>query len=52
MALSRAPGYARSAYETFGAETQTIAGLGADLAKTTFRPLEGVAIRSVPAAKA
>ena len=44
--------YARSAYETFVAEAQKIVGLYADLAKTTFRPLEGVAARLVPAAKA
>jgi hypothetical protein len=43
--------YARSAYETFVAEAQKIAGLYGDLAKTTFKPLEGIAARLIPAAK-
>jgi hypothetical protein len=43
--------YARSAYETFVSEAQKIAGLYGDLAKTTFKPLEGIAARLIPAAK-
>jgi phasin family protein len=43
--------YARSAYETFVAEAQKIAGLYTDLAKMTFKPLEGIAARLVPAVK-
>ena len=42
--------FARSAYETFVAETQKIAGLYTDLAKQTFKPLESVAAKFVPAA--
>jgi hypothetical protein len=42
--------YAKSAYETFVAESQKIAGLYGDLAKQTFKPLESVAARFVPAA--
>src|ERR1700751_1517938 len=34
--------YAKSAYETFVAESQKIAGLYTDLAKQTFKPLEGL----------
>src|SRR5580693_4717506 len=34
--------YAKSAYETFVAESQKIAGLYTDLAKQTFKPLEGI----------
>ena len=42
--------YAKSAYETFMAESQKIAGLYTDLAKQTFKPLESVAARFTPAA--
>jgi hypothetical protein len=42
--------YAKSAYETFVAESQKIAGLYTDLAKQTFKPLEGIAAKFVPAA--
>ena len=42
--------YAKSAYETFVAESQKIAGLYTDLAKQTFKPLESVAARFTPAA--
>jgi hypothetical protein len=42
--------YAKSAYETFVAESQKIAGLYGDLAKQTFKPLESVAARFTPAA--
>jgi hypothetical protein len=34
--------YAKSAYETFVAESQKIAGLYTNLFKQTFKPLEGV----------
>ena len=44
--------FAKSAYETFVAETQKIAGLYTDLAKQTFKPLESVAAKFVPAAAA
>ena len=42
--------YAKSAYETFVAESQKIAGLYTDLAKQTFKPLEGIAAKFKPAA--
>src|SRR4051795_9094117 len=42
--------YAKSAYETFVAESQKIASLYADLAKQTFKPLEGVVAKFAPAA--
>jgi phasin family protein len=42
--------YAKSAYETFVAESQKIAGLYTDLAKETFKPLEGIVSKFTPAA--
>jgi len=42
--------YAKSAYETFVAESQKIAGLYTDLAKQTFKPIEGLVAKFVPAA--
>ena len=42
--------YAKSAYETFVAESQKIAGLYGDLAKQTFKPLEGIVAKFTPAA--
>jgi phasin family protein len=42
--------YAKSAYETFVAESQKIAGLCTDLAKQTFKPLEGIVAKFTPAA--
>ena len=42
--------YAKSAYETLVAESQKIAGLYTDLAKQTFKPLESIAAKFVPAA--
>src|ERR1700684_19321 len=42
--------YAKSAYETFVAESQKIATLYTDLAKQTFKPLEGMAAKFTPAA--
>jgi hypothetical protein len=40
--------YARSAYETFVAESQKIAGLYSDLAKQTYKPLEGLVTKFTP----
>jgi hypothetical protein len=42
--------FARSAYETFVAESQKIAGLYTDLAKQTFKPYEGLVAKFTPAA--
>ena len=42
--------YAKSAFETFVAESQKIAGLYTDLAKQTFKPLEGIVAKFAPAA--
>jgi hypothetical protein len=42
--------YAKSAYETFVAESQKIAGLYTDLAKQTFKPLEGMVAKFTPSA--
>ena|SRR3984957_18676920 len=42
--------YAKSAYETFVAESQKIAGLYTDLAKQTCKPLEGIVAKFTPAA--
>ena len=42
--------YAKSAYETFVAESLKIAGLYTDLAKQTFKPLEGMVAKFTPAA--
>ena len=42
--------YAKSAYETFVAESQKIAGLYTELAKQTFKPIEGIVAKFVPAA--
>jgi hypothetical protein len=42
--------FAKSAYETFVAESQKIAGLYTDLAKQTFKPFEGIAAKFSPAA--
>jgi hypothetical protein len=41
--------YAKSAYETFVAESQKIATLYSDLAKQTFKPLEGMVAKFSPA---
>src|SRR5256884_5245293 len=48
-ALEAQSEYAKSAYETFVAESQKIAGLYSDLAKQTFKPLEGLAAKFSPA---
>ena len=44
--------YAKSAYETFVAESQKIAGLYTDLAKQSFKPIEGMVAKFSPAAAA
>ena len=41
--------FAKSAYETFVAESQKIAGLYTDLAKQTFKPFEGMVAKFSPA---
>jgi hypothetical protein len=41
--------YAKSAYESFVAESQKIAGLYTDLVKQTCRPLEGLVTKFAPA---
>ena len=40
--------YAKTAYETFVAESQKIAGLYSDLAKQTFKPFEGLVAKFTP----
>src|ERR1700733_11790249 len=42
--------FAKSAYETFGAESQKFVGLYTDLAKQPFKPLETMAAKFTPAA--
>ena len=42
--------FAKSAYETFVAESQKIAGLYTDLAKQTYKPIEGMVAKFAPAA--
>jgi hypothetical protein len=44
--------YARSAYETFVAESQKMVALYTDLAKQTFKPLETMASKFTPASAA
>ena len=41
--------FAKSAYETFVAESQKIAGLYTDLAKQTYKPFEGLVAKFTPA---
>jgi hypothetical protein len=43
--------FAKSAYESFVAESQKIAALYTDLAKQTFKPLEGMVAKFSPAAQ-
>jgi phasin family protein len=43
--------FAKSAYETFVAESQKIAGLYTDLAKQTFKPYEGLVAKLTPPGK-
>src|ERR1700679_1773031 len=40
--------FAKSAYETFVAESKKLAGLYSDLAKQTFKPLEGMVAKYTP----
>ena len=42
--------FAKAAYETFVADSQKIAGLYTDLAKQTFKPLEGMVAKFAPSA--
>ena len=42
--------YAKTAYETFVADSQKIAGLYGDLAKQVFKPLESVVTKFAPQA--
>jgi phasin family protein len=42
--------FAKTAYETFVAESQKIAGLYTDLAKQTFKPFEGLVAKFPPTA--
>jgi hypothetical protein len=42
--------FAKTAYETFVAESQKIAGLYGDLAKQTFKPFEGLVAKFTPGA--
>ena len=44
--------FAKSAYETFVAESQKIAGLYSDLAKQAFKPFEGIVAKFSPASAA
>ena len=48
-ALEAQSEFAKSAYETFVADSQKIAGLYGDLAKQAFKPLEGVVAKFNPA---
>ena len=43
--------FAKSAYETFVAESQKIGALYSDLAKQAYKPLEGMAAKFTPAAR-
>jgi hypothetical protein len=49
-ALEAQSEYAKTAYETFVADSQKIAALYGDLAKQAFKPLEGVVAKFTPAA--
>ncbi len=42
--------FAKSAYETFVAESQKIAGLYTDLAKQAYKPVEGIVAKFTPGA--
>jgi hypothetical protein len=50
-ALEAQSEYAKTAYETFVAESQKIAGLYGDLAKQVFKPLETLAAKYTPQAQ-
>ena len=47
-ALEAQSDYARTAYETFVTDAQKIATLYGDLAKQTFKPLEGLVAKFTP----
>ena len=49
-ALEAQSEFAKTAYETFVADSQKIAGLYGDLAKQAFKPLEGVVAKFTPPA--
>jgi len=49
-AIEVQPEYAKSAYESFVAESQKIASLYTDLVKQAYKPLEGVVAKFTPAA--
>jgi hypothetical protein len=49
-ALEAQTEYAKTAYETFVADSQKIATLYGDLAKQAFKPLEGIVAKFTPAA--
>ena len=49
-ALEAQSEYAKTAYETFVADSQKIAGLYGDLARQSFKPLEGMVAKFTPAA--
>jgi len=51
-ALEAQSEYARTAYETFVADSQKIASLYGDLAKQAFKPLEGIVAKFNPASAA
>jgi hypothetical protein len=44
--------FAKTAYETFVADSQKIAGLYGDLAKQAFKPLEGIVAKFSPTSAA
>ena len=44
--------FAKTAYETFVADSQKIAGLYGDLAKQAFKPVEGIVAKYAPATTA
>jgi hypothetical protein len=49
-ALEAQSEYAKTAYETFVTDSQKIAGLYGDLARQSFKPLEGMVAKFAPAA--
>jgi hypothetical protein len=50
-ALEAQSEFARAAYETFVADAQKIAGLYGDLARQSFKPLEGAVAKFAPTAR-
>jgi hypothetical protein len=47
-ALEAQSEFAKSAYQTFAADSQKIAGLYGDLAKQAFKPIEGLVSKFTP----